>query len=100
MLAFGTPFKPGMYFLLGFYSEFSFEARDRSRMFLVLVAHATVSIVFALAALMLPLKPAFRQTIAIALLSPMTSQCVQVVAEVRWGDHFLRVTVASMLASA
>merc|ERR1719469_206649 len=100
MLVVGAPFKPGMYFLLGFYSEFNFDQRDRTRLIWGLGARTVVSLVFAAAALALPLKPVFRETIAIALLSPMTSQSVQVVAEIGWGDRLLRLTVASLLVSA
>jgi len=99
MYVFGAPLKPGMYFILGFYAEFDLEPRDRARLLLALTARTLVTAVFAVGAMFLPLKLVFRQTIAIALLSPMTSQSVQVVAEIGWGDRLLRLTVACLLAS-
>merc|ERR1712192_39111 len=95
----GLPFKPGMYFLIGYYSEFDLSEQDRRYFLRGLSARGVISMVFAACSLILPIRRLFRETILVALLSPMTSVTVQIVAETGWGEMYLRMTVASLLVS-
>lgn len=91
--ALGNPYKSGMYFLVGFYGDIDMDRRDRSQLLKALLARLCTQVVLACCALLLPIEILFRETLFIALFSPLASVTMQVVAEAGWGERLLKLTV-------
>merc|ERR1719291_89901 len=94
----GAPFKPGMYFLVGYYGNLALNKADVLVMAQALSSRYATATVIALMVWLLPLERVFQETITLALYSPMTSNVMQIVADIGT-EHQLKLTVSAGFAS-
>lgn len=96
----GEPYKLVLYFLMGFYGDHTLSLGDASLMARVLGLRYALSFgIVALTLLLLPIELMFRQTVALALLSPTSSYLIYLVAEHGYGKDLLRLTVCTGFVS-
>ncbi|CAK0802373.1 unnamed protein product, partial [Prorocentrum cordatum] len=78
----GAPFKPGMYFLVGYYGNLALNKADLIVIAQALGSRYATATVIALMVWTMPIERIFRETITLALYSPMTSNVMQIVADI------------------
>eukprot|EP00928_Gymnodinium_smaydae_P073989 TRINITY_DN57074_c0_g1_i1.p2 TRINITY_DN57074_c0_g1~~TRINITY_DN57074_c0_g1_i1.p2 ORF type:complete len:392 (-),score=90.81 TRINITY_DN57074_c0_g1_i1:149-1324(-) len=90
----GEPYRVALYFIVGYYSDTSFEPGDLQLLGRTVAARYTIAAVLILVAFTaLPLDLVYRQTIALVVLSPSSSYLIHLVAEHSYGETLLRLTV-------
>lgn len=98
--ALSLPFKPGIYFIVGFYGGASgLHLSDAVPVGQALLLRYTAAALTSVAVNCLLDEPLLRQTITLALFAPLTSNVMHIVAEKGSGEEQLRLTVFTSFAS-
>eukprot|EP00429_Kryptoperidinium_foliaceum_P138283 CAMPEP_0176287254 /NCGR_PEP_ID=MMETSP0121_2-20121125/53337_1 /TAXON_ID=160619 /ORGANISM="Kryptoperidinium foliaceum, Strain CCMP 1326" /LENGTH=284 /DNA_ID=CAMNT_0017627857 /DNA_START=155 /DNA_END=1009 /DNA_ORIENTATION=+ len=96
----GEPYKIALYFLVGFYGEFSLSSEDVTHLKCALGLRYLISgIIMVVVMAFLPFEPIYRNTVALALLSPTSSYTIFLVGEHGYGEAMLRLTVCGGFVS-
>eukprot|EP00931_Biecheleriopsis_adriatica_P079422 TRINITY_DN52817_c0_g1_i1.p1 TRINITY_DN52817_c0_g1~~TRINITY_DN52817_c0_g1_i1.p1 ORF type:complete len:374 (-),score=63.72 TRINITY_DN52817_c0_g1_i1:76-1197(-) len=94
------PFKPGIYFVVGFYgAAHAISSSDLLEVLQVLLIRYSAAMLLSIAVNCVIVEPLFSQTITLALFSPVTSNVIHIVAEQGSGDEQLKLTVCTGFAS-
>mmetsp|Transcript_46943 Transcript_46943/g.86044 ORF Transcript_46943/g.86044 Transcript_46943/m.86044 type:complete len:135 (+) Transcript_46943:74-478(+) len=96
----GDPFKVALYFLSGFYLELDVTSADMRLISTALGQRATIQALLCVLVYFIPFQhTADRQAIVLAILSPIGSMLMHIMAEHDYGDHLVKLCITAGLVN-